>query len=185
MHMVGLKTLKNKLSEYVRLAASGETVVITDRNRVVAEIVPPRRDTNAFFERGVREGWLSPPRNPSAEPRPCPGPRPHAQRRYAIVDRATEAGGVDTAGLGSRNSPFLFPFAPSTRFISRPSTSSAGKVRPWSSPAMTASCLWRRAPSGSHFCSCEAPPRYAASADRRPFGRRMGTARKSTRAPAR
>jgi len=118
MHMVGLKTLKNKLSEYVRLAASGETVVITDRNRVVAEIVPPRRDTNAFFERGVREGWLSPPRNPSAEPRPCPGPRPHAQRRYAIVDRATEAGGVDTAGLGSRNSPFLFPFAPSTRFIS-------------------------------------------------------------------
>jgi len=148
MHMVGLKTLKNKLSEYVRLAASGETVVITDRNRVVAEIVPPRRDTNAFFERGVREGWLSPPRNPSAEPRPCPGPRPHAQRRYAIVDRATEAGGVDTAGLGSRNSPFLFPFAPSTRFISRPSTSSAGKVRPWSSPAMTASCSWRRAPSG-------------------------------------
>ena len=118
MRMVGLKTLKNKLSEYVRLAASGETVVITDRNRVVAEIVPPRRDTNAFFERGVREGWLSPPRNPSAEPRPCPGPRPHAQRRYANVDRATEAGGVDTAGLGSRNSPFLFPFAPSTRFIS-------------------------------------------------------------------
>jgi hypothetical protein len=30
---VGLKTLKNKLSEYVRLAAAGETVVITDRKR--------------------------------------------------------------------------------------------------------------------------------------------------------
>ena len=70
MHMVGLKTLKNKLSEYVRLAASGETVVITDRNRVVAEIVPPRRDTNDFFERGVREGWLSPPTNPTGEPPP-------------------------------------------------------------------------------------------------------------------
>jgi prevent-host-death family protein len=33
MRTVGLKTLKNELSEYVRLAASGETVVITDRNR--------------------------------------------------------------------------------------------------------------------------------------------------------
>jgi prevent-host-death family protein len=42
MHTVGLKILKNKLSEYVRLAAGGETVVITDRGRVVAEIVPPR-----------------------------------------------------------------------------------------------------------------------------------------------
>jgi prevent-host-death family protein len=70
MHSVGLKALKNKLSEYVRLAASGETVVITDRNRIVAEIVPPRRDANAFFERGLREGWLSPPTNPGTEPPP-------------------------------------------------------------------------------------------------------------------
>ena len=42
MSTVGLKTLKNKLSEYVRRAAAGETVVITDRGRAVAEIVPPR-----------------------------------------------------------------------------------------------------------------------------------------------
>ena len=42
MRTVGLKTLKNKLSEYVRLAAAGETVVVTDRGRTVAEIVPPR-----------------------------------------------------------------------------------------------------------------------------------------------
>jgi prevent-host-death family protein len=70
MRSVGLKRLKNKLSEYVRLAASGETVVITDRNRIVAEIVPPRRDANAFFERGLREGWLSPATNPTSEPPP-------------------------------------------------------------------------------------------------------------------
>jgi prevent-host-death family protein len=70
MHTVGLKILKNKLSEYVRLAAAGETVVITDRNRVVAEIVPPRRDENAFFERGIREGWLTPARNPQRGPPP-------------------------------------------------------------------------------------------------------------------
>ncbi len=42
MRSVGLKVLKNKLSEYVRIAAGGETVLVTDRDRVVAEIVPPQ-----------------------------------------------------------------------------------------------------------------------------------------------
>jgi antitoxin (DNA-binding transcriptional repressor) of toxin-antitoxin stability system len=40
MRSVGLKALKSKLSEYVRLAASGETVLITDRRQVIAELVP-------------------------------------------------------------------------------------------------------------------------------------------------
>jgi prevent-host-death family protein len=62
MRMVGLKTLKNKLSEYVRLVAAGETIVVTDRNRVVAEIVPPRTGLTPFEEQGVREGWLRPAR---------------------------------------------------------------------------------------------------------------------------
>jgi prevent-host-death family protein len=68
MRTVGLKTLKNKLSEYVRLAAAGETVVVTDRGRTVAEIVPPRselpvaegRPLSPFEQRGMREGWLTP-----------------------------------------------------------------------------------------------------------------------------
>jgi prevent-host-death family protein len=63
MRMVGLKTLKNKLSQYVRLAASGETVVVTDRGRVVAEIVSPRRKPETVIERGVREGWITPAKN--------------------------------------------------------------------------------------------------------------------------
>lgn len=33
--------MKNKLSEYLRLAAAGETVLISDRDRIVAELVPP------------------------------------------------------------------------------------------------------------------------------------------------
>ena len=65
MYTVGLKILKNKLSEYVRLAADGETIVVTDRGRVVAEIVPPRRHQHeTFVERGVREGWLRPAKRP-------------------------------------------------------------------------------------------------------------------------
>jgi len=63
---VGLKILKNRLSEYVRLAAGGETVLITDRDRVVAELTPPapgRAETlrDAALAEAVREGWLTPP----------------------------------------------------------------------------------------------------------------------------
>lgn len=54
MHKVGLKTLKNKLSEYVRLAAAGETVVITDRGRAVAEIVSSQTRTGLTTFRGTR-----------------------------------------------------------------------------------------------------------------------------------
>jgi antitoxin (DNA-binding transcriptional repressor) of toxin-antitoxin stability system len=65
MHAVGLKVLKNRLSEYVRLAASGETILVTDRERVVAELVPPRAGreplvSDAMLAETVRKGWLTP-----------------------------------------------------------------------------------------------------------------------------
>jgi antitoxin (DNA-binding transcriptional repressor) of toxin-antitoxin stability system len=66
MRSVGVKVLKNKLSEYLRLAASGETVLVTDRDRVVAELVPPRNErspmlADALLAEAVRKGWLTPP----------------------------------------------------------------------------------------------------------------------------
>jgi antitoxin (DNA-binding transcriptional repressor) of toxin-antitoxin stability system len=66
LRAVGLKTLKNKLSEYVRLAASGETVLVTDRHRVVAEIGPPSPTrssvlSDALLFDAVRQGWMTPP----------------------------------------------------------------------------------------------------------------------------
>jgi prevent-host-death family protein len=76
MRTVGIKTLKNKLSEYVRLAAAGESVLVTDRNRVVAELVPPQPGRKLdlakkdLITRGVREGWLTPAANPGTEPLP-------------------------------------------------------------------------------------------------------------------
>jgi antitoxin (DNA-binding transcriptional repressor) of toxin-antitoxin stability system len=80
MRTVGIKLLKNKLSEYVRLAERGETVLVTDRDRVVAELVPPERTrspvlADALLSEAVRKGWItppafaasgSPPRNPVA-----------------------------------------------------------------------------------------------------------------------
>jgi antitoxin (DNA-binding transcriptional repressor) of toxin-antitoxin stability system len=66
MRSVGLKILKNKLSEYVRLAASGETVLVTDRDRVVAEIGPPSPGRSAMLSDALllnmfRQGWMTPP----------------------------------------------------------------------------------------------------------------------------
>lgn len=65
MRSVGIKVLKNKLSEYVRLAASGETVLVTDRDRVVAELVPPRAvvdqsDADARWAEMIRQGIVTP-----------------------------------------------------------------------------------------------------------------------------
>jgi len=67
--------LKNRLSEYVRLAASGETVLVTDRDRVVAELGPPRegrsrRVADALLAWALREGYISPPLVVPAGPPP-------------------------------------------------------------------------------------------------------------------
>jgi len=41
METVGIRALKNRLSKYVRQVEAGDTVIVTDRGRVVAELVPP------------------------------------------------------------------------------------------------------------------------------------------------
>lgn len=75
MRSVGLKTLKNRLSEYVRLAAGGETVLVTDRDRVVAELSPPRADravrlADALLAEAMRKGWIAAPLMVAEDPPP-------------------------------------------------------------------------------------------------------------------
>lgn len=43
MKAVGIRELKNRLSEYLRLVRRGEDILVTDRGTVVAEIRPPGR----------------------------------------------------------------------------------------------------------------------------------------------
>ena len=79
MRSVGIKALNNRLSEYVRLASSGETVLVTDRDRVVAEIGPPRETrspilADALLADAVRKGWLTPPLLPAGAEPPQPTP---------------------------------------------------------------------------------------------------------------
>jgi prevent-host-death family protein len=43
MQTIGIRELKNRLSEVVRAVKGGEHVLVTDRGTVVAELVPPGR----------------------------------------------------------------------------------------------------------------------------------------------
>lgn len=63
MRVVGIKVLKNRLSEYIRLVRDGEVVLVTDRDRVVAELRPPepdrpRRRVDAQLAEAGRRGWI-------------------------------------------------------------------------------------------------------------------------------
>ena len=42
MKEVGIRELKNRLSEYIRLVREGEVVMVTDRGEVVAELRAPQ-----------------------------------------------------------------------------------------------------------------------------------------------
>ncbi|MEX2528798.1 MAG: prevent-host-death protein [Gemmatimonadota bacterium] len=61
-----MKSLKDRLSEYLRLVAAGETVLVTQRDRVVAELRPPAPGRSEVVEDAVlaealRSGWLRAP----------------------------------------------------------------------------------------------------------------------------
>jgi prevent-host-death family protein len=96
MRTVGMKTLKNKLSECVHAAAAGETVIITDRGRPVAEInptrqVPDRYKDHPVLARGIREGWITPAtRGPDWPPARHPIPGYTLEQLLADLDKDRE-----------------------------------------------------------------------------------------------
>lgn len=75
MRAVALKNLEREVHELVHLAEKGETVLITEHDRVIAELNPPREAqspflTNPALAEAVRKGWITPARDVSAEPPP-------------------------------------------------------------------------------------------------------------------
>ena len=90
MRTVGIKVLKNRLSEYVRLAARGETVLVTDRERVVAELTPPAPGRSpllqdALLAEAVRAGFIT---APAANPGGAPGRAPRLALEKILHDLA-------------------------------------------------------------------------------------------------
>jgi prevent-host-death family protein len=65
---VGVRELKQRLSEYLERAARGERIIVTDRGRRKAVLGPLPGGDN--LERGLAEGWITPPQAPSPPPVP-------------------------------------------------------------------------------------------------------------------
>ena len=60
MATVGIAELRQNLSEYLRRVERGERLVVTDRNRPVAELGPPPATGDAL-DRLIAEGKVSRP----------------------------------------------------------------------------------------------------------------------------
>ena len=93
MRSVGIRLLKTRLSEYVRLAAAGETVLVTDRDRVVAELGPLRESrspvlADAFLAEAVRSGVLAPPALAGSGPPPGLAPVASLDEVLAELDES-------------------------------------------------------------------------------------------------
>jgi antitoxin (DNA-binding transcriptional repressor) of toxin-antitoxin stability system len=86
MHAVGIRELKNHLSEYVRRVRAGERLLVTDRGEVVAELrqpVDPAIEAEPYPElaRRIREGAIS-------------AAAPNAPERYPRLEPVLPAGRV-------------------------------------------------------------------------------------------
>ena len=87
MRTVGIRELKNKLSRYLALVRQGETLLVTDRDEVIAEIRQPSpwllsgTDSDwALIQQLAAQGKMAPakvrgkPRLPPPAKLPYPGP---------------------------------------------------------------------------------------------------------------
>ena len=63
---IGIRELKQRLSEVIEIACQGEDVVVTHRGmpKVVIKAIPGA----ARIQKGIEEGWIIPATNRSANP---------------------------------------------------------------------------------------------------------------------
>ena len=77
MKTSGVREIKNRLSEFLRMVENGERVAVTHRGRIVAELGPPAHTTEeeayAELRRRARAGnvRLGAPNRPDVYPRPA------------------------------------------------------------------------------------------------------------------
>ncbi len=72
---VGIRELKGSLSSYLRRAAAGERIRVTDRGKPIVELVPAgERDPDAHWRALVAAGKVTPGLPGPKPPAPEPGP---------------------------------------------------------------------------------------------------------------
>jgi prevent-host-death family protein len=81
-HRIGIRELRQHASVYVDLAEKGYTVDITNRGRLVAQLIPVR-EPGSPLERLIAAGIIEPAEEAGGvgdlEPYPCPATRPEGQ----------------------------------------------------------------------------------------------------------
>ncbi len=89
---VTAKELKLRLGKYLAAAACGETVRVTRRGKVVAELCPPALSARDKLERLAAQGLVRPGLGGPLPPyEPAPGGRSGAE--IILEERATEGEG--------------------------------------------------------------------------------------------
>jgi prevent-host-death family protein len=78
MKTVNISDLKAKLSAHLRIVRNGEEVLVCDRNKPVARIVPVQLDKDEQRRRLIARGVLIPPRK--RRPKSMPWPRPTGKK---------------------------------------------------------------------------------------------------------
>lgn len=85
----GVRELRDNLSRYIRLAESGERVVVKAHGRTVAELVPPdsvRTRNSGALERLIASGLIAPPVEDGDPLEDCPGIRLAPGSASALID---------------------------------------------------------------------------------------------------
>lgn len=66
MVTVGIRNLKDSLSKYLKMVKSGEHIIITDHNKIIAEIIPasanqePEPKLAKYINEQIETGGISP-----------------------------------------------------------------------------------------------------------------------------
>lgn len=82
---VGIRELKARLSELVERASQGETIRITDRGKLKAELAPP--SSRSRIRQGIEEGWIRPARRPGG----VKGPRRPYKAKVTVQEMMDES----------------------------------------------------------------------------------------------
>jgi len=91
MKTVKISELKANLSAHLRLVSSGEEVLVCDRNRPVARIVPVvQPELMTRRERLIAKGIASGPTRPPGESRYIPNPAPGPPISKEVMDAIWE-----------------------------------------------------------------------------------------------
>jgi prevent-host-death family protein len=89
MKKVNVAKLKAELSAHLQLVKQGEEVLVCERNKPVARIVPyVSDDWSEHEQRLIAEGVLVPPRSRGSKPTPLPEPVGNVSRE--VMERIWE-----------------------------------------------------------------------------------------------